>query len=221
MVNHGKGRLQTKLMVNEPGDIYEREADRVADQVMAVPEHTGVSGSPPRIQRFSGQSNGQLDAVPGSVDRVLAGSGSPLEPVLRQDMEQRFGHDFSRVRVHSDAAAGQSARDVSAHAYTVGHNIVFGKGAYQPDMTEGQRLLAHELTHVVQQRAGTQLIQRYDETTEANSRLEEGVNDLVSVINPIYRTTRAISSAYCLSDLEQPMFDFTFKQWIPRCMQAN
>ncbi len=97
--------LQTKLKVNEPGDIYEREADRIADQVIAIPAHSGASGATPRIQRLSGQSSRQVDAAPASVDHAVASPGSPLEPALRQDMEQRFGYDFSRVRVHSDAAA--------------------------------------------------------------------------------------------------------------------
>ena len=66
-------------------------------------------------------------------------------------MEQRFGYDFSRVRVHSGAAAEQSARDVNAHAYTVGHNIVFGAGGFAPGTHEGRRLMAHELTHMIQQ----------------------------------------------------------------------
>ena len=69
-------------------------------------------------------------------------------------MEQRFGHDFSQVRVHSGGAAEQSARDVNANAYTVGHNIVFGAGQFAPETHEGRRLLAHELTHVAQQEAG-------------------------------------------------------------------
>jgi hypothetical protein len=68
-------------------------------------------------------------------------------------MEQRFDYDFSRVRVHTGAAAEQSAQDVNAHAYTVGHNIVFGSGRFAPRTRGGQRLLAHELTHVVQQSA--------------------------------------------------------------------
>ena len=156
--------LQTKLKVNEPGDIYEREADRVADQVMATPAHPAVSGAPPRIQRFSGQSHGQMDAAPASVDQALASPGRPLEPALRQDMEQRFGHDFSRVRVHSGAAAEQSARDVNAHAYTVGHDIVFGAGRFAPGTHEGRQLIAHELTHVVQQ-SGSDGI-RFDQSDE-------------------------------------------------------
>ena len=75
----------------------------------------------------------------------------PLDPVLQQDMEQRFGHDFSRVRVHSGGSAEQSAREVNAYAYTVGHDIVFGAGQFAPETHAGRRLIAHELTHVVQQ----------------------------------------------------------------------
>ena len=146
--------LQTKLTVNQPGDAYEQEAEQVAEQVMTTPEHRPVSGALPRIQRFSGQSNGQTEAAPASVDQALASPGRPLEPALRQDMEQRFGYDFSRVRVHSGAAAEQSVRDVNALAYTVGHDIVFSAGQFVPGTHEGRRLLAHELTHVVQQLAG-------------------------------------------------------------------
>jgi hypothetical protein len=68
-------------------------------------------------------------------------------------MESRFGHDFSRVRVHSDTRADESARTVQARAYTVGTDIVFRAGEYSPDSTDGQQLLAHELTHVIQQGA--------------------------------------------------------------------
>jgi len=147
----GKKRLQTKLQVNEPGDVYEQEADRIADQVMATPAHHAVRAAPPRIQRFSGQANGQMVEAPASVDQTLASPGRPLESALRQDMEQRFGHDFSRVRVHTGSTAEQSARDVNAHAYTVGHNIVFGAGRFVPGTSDGRRLLAHELTHVMHQ----------------------------------------------------------------------
>jgi hypothetical protein len=149
------GAIQTKLTINQPGDIYEQEADRIADQVLGTPAHPAISVTPPSIQRFSepltGQSKGQLSTAPRSVDQVLASPGSPLEPALRQDMEQRFGHDFSRVRVHSDPAAAHSAREVNANAYTVGYNIVFGAGRFAPGTNEGRHLLAHELTHIVQQ----------------------------------------------------------------------
>ena len=118
---------------------------------MASPAHTAVSCAPPCIRRFSLQSNEQTDAAPASVDQALAVPGKPLQPELRQDMEQRFGYNFSRVRVHSGAIAEQSARDVSAQAYTVGPDLVFGAGRFAPGTTEGRRLIAHELTHVVQQ----------------------------------------------------------------------
>jgi hypothetical protein len=89
--------------------------------------------------------------VPDSVTNVLRSSGRPLDGDVRAGMEQRFGHDFSRVRIHADPAAQESARDVSAHAYTAGRHIVMGRGTYQPHTDTGLRLLTHELTHVVQQ----------------------------------------------------------------------
>lgn len=107
-----------------------------------------------------GQASTTADTAPTSVDRVLAGSGRPLEPALQHDMELRFGHDFSQVRVHADSAAGNSARDVHSHAYTVGHDIVFGEGRFAPQTHEGRRLIAHELTHVVQQHRGDPVLHR-------------------------------------------------------------
>jgi hypothetical protein len=142
---------QTKLRVNDPADIFEQEADRVAGQVSAKATHSDVSSAPRRIQRVPRQSIGPMDAAPASVEHALSDSGRPLEPPLRQEMERRFGHDFSLVRVHCGPAAEQSAREVNAHAYTAGHNMVFGAGRFAPETHEGQRLIAHELTHVVQQ----------------------------------------------------------------------
>jgi hypothetical protein len=144
-------RLQKKLSIGASNDSLEQEADRVANQVLAVPPHSAVSGAPLRIQSYMGQATEGSETAPASVDQTLAGPGRPLEPALREDMEQRFGHDFSRVRVHTGGAAGRSARYVNANAYTVGHNVVFGVGRFAPGIQEGRRLIAHELTHVVQQ----------------------------------------------------------------------
>ena len=88
------------------------------------------------------------------VHDVVSSGGAPLEEEVRTDMEGRMGQDFSDVRVHTGDAADTSARSVSAHAYTVGSNIVFQRGTYDPGSTQGRTLLAHELTHVVQQRSG-------------------------------------------------------------------
>jgi len=142
-------RLQKKLSIGAYNDPLERQADRIADQVLAA--SSAVSGAAPLIQRFTGQATDDTGAAPASVDRVLAGASRPLDTALQQDMGRRFGYDFSQVRVHTDASAQQSARDVSAHAYTVGYDIVFGAGRFAPWTHEGRRLLAHELTHVVQQ----------------------------------------------------------------------
>jgi hypothetical protein len=148
------GVIQSKLSINKPGDEYEQEADRVAEQVMTAPTHSPINGIPPRIQRLTAQPPGQIETAHTSLDQALTGLGRPLEPAIRQDMEQRFGYDFSHVRVHTGSAAAQSALEVNAHAYTVGHNIVFGAGQFVPGTQDGRRLIAHELTHVVQQRKG-------------------------------------------------------------------
>ena len=145
-----KEGLQAKLAVGRSDDRFEQEADRVAEQVLGAPTPAKVGGAAPHIQRLTGQPAGEM-AAPDSVETALAGSGRPLEPTVRQDLEARFGHDFSRVRVHADAPAARSADDVGARAYTVGERIVFAQGQYTPSTPAGKRLLGHELTHVVQQ----------------------------------------------------------------------
>jgi hypothetical protein len=87
-------------------------------------------------------------------DVVGSGGGSPLDRDTRGFMESRLGADFGDVRVHTDGRATESAKSVQAHAYTVGNDVVFQSGKYEPQTESGQRMLAHELTHVVQQRSG-------------------------------------------------------------------
>ncbi|ADG75150.1 conserved hypothetical protein [Cellulomonas flavigena DSM 20109] len=109
------------------------------------------------LQRTAGNS-ATADLVEGERSPVLdvlsSGGGRPLEPGVRSDMEARLGADFGDVRVHTDSAAADSARAVGAHAYTVGRDVVFQRDAYDPDSHAGRTTLAHELTHVVQQRSG-------------------------------------------------------------------
>jgi len=106
-----------------------------------------------REKRLQRRSTGQAEpsTVPPVVHDVLRSPGQPLEPDTRAFMEPRFGHDFDQVRVHTDARAAESARAVDALAYTVGRNVVFGAGRYAPGKSTGRKLLAHELSHVVQQ----------------------------------------------------------------------
>lgn len=117
--------------------------------------HRATSGKPAIPGRAQSREpvqagdTGRMEASP-NVQEALRSSGQPLDPATRSFMEERFGYDFSRVRVHSDAAAERSAQDLNAHAYTVGSAIVMGAGRFAPGTSEGRRLLAHELTHVVQ-----------------------------------------------------------------------
>jgi len=167
-----KKRLQKKLSIGASNDPLEQEADRVADQVLAPPPSSRVSGAAPRIQRFTGQATSDTGTAPASVDRVLSGASRPLDISLQKDMGSRFGYDFSNVRVHTGSAADESAREVNAHAYTVGHNIVFGAGQFAPGSYTGRRLIAHELTHVVQQSAGfdAMLLQRSSGSGKCSSK---------------------------------------------------
>ncbi len=146
-----KNKLQRKLNIGASNDSLEKEADRIADQVMTMPVNPNIASVPLRIQRITNQPVDTVNTVPASVGHTLAKSGSPLKSGLRQNMEQRFGHDFSRVRIHTGGTAEQSSQEINAKAYTVGHNIVFNAKEYKPDTSQGQKLIAHELTHVIQQ----------------------------------------------------------------------
>jgi hypothetical protein len=159
--------IQPKLVVGEANDPLEHEANRIADQVMRMPDHdVSMTGAPPQISRKCAaceeeeqhhlQTKRQKSASfdPRGldlVDDVLASSGEPLGDVSRTFFEPRFQRDFSDVRVHTDPTAGASARAIGALAYTVGRDIVFAPGRYSPASAAGRDLLAHELAHVVQQ----------------------------------------------------------------------
>jgi hypothetical protein len=158
---------QTKLKVNQSGDVYEQEADQVAEQVMRTtnPETSASDDedeAKTALMRKQGAASGPNAAtespdVPPIVHTVLnSGGGQPLDTTTRNFMEPRFGHDFSQVRVHTDEQAAESVRAVNALAYTVGRDVVFGEGQYAPGTSGGHRLLAHELTHVVQQSQSSQ-----------------------------------------------------------------
>jgi pyrrolidone-carboxylate peptidase len=116
-----------------------------------------------KLQRKEdGEKSDQQSEAPSIVADVLASGGTPLENNSRSFMESRFGYDFSKVKIHTDTVAAKSAKSINAMAYTLGNNIVFNEGQYAPGTENGKRLLAHELTHVVQQSNSIQpkLIQR-------------------------------------------------------------
>ncbi len=157
---------QAKLAVSQPGDLYEQEADRVAEQILRMPASLEVAekgdrgecpendpyprcaGKKGLIQRRVASEASVHDSVP---DEFLSGlgPGHPLDFPARSFFECRFGYDFSQVRVHADAKAAEMARSVNALAYTVGRDVVFGEGQLSPGTHAGDRLIAHELAHVV------------------------------------------------------------------------
>ena len=145
--------VQPKLSSGAGNDPLEHEADRIADRTVSS---SGANSRAPHIGSYRRPAATDLE-TPTSVNHVVSGSGRPLDPAVRGDMETRLGHDFSRVRVHSDATAAQSARTINAEAYTAGHNIVFGPGKFAPSTQTGRHLLAHELVHVVQQSSTSQV----------------------------------------------------------------
>ena len=183
--------LEQEADVSQPGDMYEQEADKIAEQVMRTPSRTHadftVSNEEGRIDRKcssckmkkekkedesllisrkpSVTSNFEAsNEATSKISNIRSSGGSPLDKNTQEFMESRFGYDFSRVRIHRDTKAADSAQSVNALAYTLGEDIVFGDGQYSPRTAEGRRLLAHELIHVMQQnqthQIGSELVLR-------------------------------------------------------------
>ncbi len=170
--------LQRKLAVGAVDDPREKEADQVAEAVMTTGDvatiqrkctpggsssgecqesqkarEGDVLGTSVIQRRTNGGDLGQHDAPP-IVHQALRSSSQPLDAAVLPLMESRFGRDFDEVRVHTDSLAAKSAQAINALAYTAGNDVVFAPGRYSPHSNEGKRLLAHELTHVVQQSGG-------------------------------------------------------------------
>lgn len=137
-----------RLPVGRRGDALEREADRAAERVAAM-SYLPAPGTPDAARRPAAPS-----PLPSGVPET---TGEPLPENVKAEIEPRFGHDFSRVRIHRDARAAASTAALHAHAYTVGPHMVFGAGGFAPGTSAGRRLLAHELAHTIQQGASPPL----------------------------------------------------------------
>jgi hypothetical protein len=145
--------VQTKLSVGAPDDVYEQEAEQVADKVMSVPAAVSPPAAPPapasmsqrqlQAQAASGTEQPASSAVEAHVNSSR-GAGQPLPDSVRAAMEPRFGQDFSGVRVHTNADSAAAASSLNARAFSSGRDIHFAEGQYQPETSPGQRLLAHE-----------------------------------------------------------------------------
>jgi hypothetical protein len=172
--------LQARLTIGAVDDPLEQEADAAADRVMRMADPlVSLSSAPPRLSRKCAEceegdekgepllrraaaAGGGMDgaAAPPIVQDVLNSPGQPLDSATHEFMASRFGADFADVRIHTDARAARSAAAVGALAYTVGRDLVFGAGQFQPGEQRGRHLLAHELAHVVQQGGATGVVQR-------------------------------------------------------------
>jgi hypothetical protein len=161
------GAIQAKLVVGQANDPLEHEADRIADQVMRMPDpNISLASGMPQLSRACAaceQEEGEMvrpkaagaaNAGASSIVReVLRSPGQPLDAESRAFFEPRFGRDLSDIRIHADARAAESAREAGARAYAYGRHIVFGDGHYAPGTEGGRALLAHEVAHTIQQEA--------------------------------------------------------------------
>jgi Domain of unknown function (DUF4157) len=189
--------IQAKLKVGAVDDPLEHEADRVADQVMRMPApEVAATQAPLQINRKCAACEEEeklqkkeavpaapaLSEAPPSVHAALRSPGEPLDAATSNFMESRFHYNFGSVRIHSDERAAESARALHALGYTVGRNVVFGAGQYSPKTAAGRHLLAHELTHVIQQQAAPSapVVQRQESTgigDDADSAAEREYGD--------------------------------------------
>jgi len=165
------GGVQAKMRINSPDDPEEREADAAADQIMhpqsifGGPAHCACDGSDEKceacrsaavsVRRLTASTaNPGVRPAPAIVEGVLRSAGRPLDASTRRFFEPRFGREFDHIRVHTEPDAEHSARSIQARAYTAGNHLVFDRGEFAPETEEGKRLLAHELTHTIQQGEG-------------------------------------------------------------------
>ncbi|MBD3884275.1 DUF4157 domain-containing protein [Phormidium tenue FACHB-886] len=180
--------IQPKLTVSQPDDPYEQEADRVANEVMRMQDPRAMeqglvmrsrsealqrqwsdSEEEDELMRKSSEAGEIGEGAIEQVNRAVRSGGQPLDQSTRDFMEPRFGHDFSQVRIHADSQASDSAQAIHARAYATGEDIVFASGQYSPGTDAGKRLLAHELTHVVQQTGGGSLQSHHAGKLQADS----------------------------------------------------
>ena len=179
--------IQAKLQVSTPGDQYEQEADRVADTVMRMSDGNTLQRQPLEkeekpLEKRAGEEDetvhrkaedgNHLEVSPQTETQVdtLRGGGQPLPESMRAHFEPRFGYDFSGVRLHTGSDGAKAANAVSAKAFTLGSDIAFAAGQYSPETSSGKRLLAHELTHVVQQGGVPGTVQRVDHVADTGFR---------------------------------------------------
>ena len=169
--------IGAKLEINTPGDESEREANATARQVLSGTASTGFTAS----QNFRSNPSANICSESSSVHGVLRSAGQPLDAATRAFMESRFGHDLGHVRVHTDGRAADSSRSIRALAYSAGNNIAFARDQYAPQSDRGKQLLAHELTHVLQQRGQNQINRVFRFADDDHNVIDEVATTLASI----------------------------------------
>ncbi len=206
------GMVQTKLTVGAPDDKYEQEADQVAQRVMRMPDPLGKlnndleDGEETVVRKQeNGEENTELIqakkdilSAPASPEFTamvseIHGGGKPLPPSVRDYFEPQFQQSFKNVRLHTDSRAASAAQSIHARAFTLGNDIAFAPGEYSTDSIKGKRLLAHELTHVVQQSSsGTPLLTIQRNGSDATDDVEltpQHENQSIAVWEGFFDTT--------------------------------
>jgi hypothetical protein len=192
---HSRPLIQAKLSVNEPGDFYEQEADAMADKVMYRQERSSdendfITGKVEELNRgitpllqTKGEARGTVTPLLNEAIAASKGSGNSIDSSTASFMSKNFGADFSQVKIHADNEAAEMNTELRARAFTTGNDIYFNHGEYQPSSSKGKHLLAHELTHVVQQTGGNQRIQKDDADVEKAAAAEaKKKTDLITKI---------------------------------------
>lgn len=184
---YGNEIIQAKLKVGQPNDKYEQEADRVADQIMRMPTEPPLEKIDDEIIQTKPTGDQAPAVTPGieSGIKSLKGGGQPLPESMRSFFEPRFGYDFSRVRVHTDRNASSAANSINAKAFTIGRDVVFGAMQYSPGTFAGKNLLAHELSHVIQQTSGS-INSRIQRQEVRSPVFEEAVTQIETVEGAIH-----------------------------------
>lgn len=172
-------RLQAQLETTRSGDVYEREADRMADFLVGGVTETAR----PVVSAYGGTPVEVSEEMEQRLS-TSAGKGQSIPSGLRAEMESGFDRSFSDVRIHTDAEAAAMSRSLGARAFTYGNDIYFNKGQYQPETSEGRHLIAHELTHTVQQ---NRQVARQAEIKPDNQKAKPAAqgNELLKVTNQI------------------------------------
>ncbi|MEA5418989.1 DUF4157 domain-containing protein, partial [Spirulina sp. CCNP1310] len=196
--------LQAKLTLTQAGDRHEHEADRVAARVVQRLQTTTASGSgspsvmPKLLSVPSGHQGGAIAPSLETAIKQQQGKGNPIAEDIREPLEQAFGVDFSHVKIHTDGTSEQLNRSISALAFTTGKDIFFKQGAYQPRSPKGQALLAHELTHVVQQNQPLKTVQRKVDTPQKPQPAQ--TVEIIDLLPELSREIQAFSPNWLDSD---------------------